>query len=43
MDYQILRWFFEAGVEPDVLNFESLPLSRAERMASRQLLYASGY
>jgi FkbM family methyltransferase len=43
MDYQILRWFFEAGVEPDVLNFESLHLSRAERLASRQLLNASGY
>ena len=43
MDYQILRWFFEAGVEPDVLNFESLHLSRVERLASRQLLNASGY
>jgi FkbM family methyltransferase len=43
MDYKILRWFFEAGVEPDVLNFESLHLSRAERLASRQLLNARGY
>jgi len=43
MDYQILKWFFDAGVEPYVLNFESLHLSRAERLASRQLLSASGY
>jgi FkbM family methyltransferase len=42
-DYQILKWFFEAGVEPDVLNFESLHLSKAERLASRQLLNARGY
>ena len=38
MDYQILKWFFDAGVEPEVLNFESLHLSKAERLASRQLL-----
>jgi FkbM family methyltransferase len=43
MDYQILRWFFDAGVEPDVLNFESRHLSKAERLASRQLLNARGY
>jgi FkbM family methyltransferase len=43
MDYQILKWFFDADVEPDVLNFESLHLSKAERLASRQLLNASGY
>jgi FkbM family methyltransferase len=43
MDYQILKWFFDAGVEPDVLNFESLHLSRTERLASRQLLNAGGY
>jgi len=38
MDYQILKWFFDADVEPEVLNFESLHLSKAERLASRQLL-----
>ena len=43
MDYQILKWFFDAGVEPDVLNFESLHLSKAERLAARQLLNARGY
>jgi FkbM family methyltransferase len=43
MDYQILKWFFDAGVEPDVLNFESLHLSRVERLASRQLLNVRGY
>jgi FkbM family methyltransferase len=43
MDYQILKWFFDAGVEPAVLNFESLHLSRAERLASRQLLNTRGY
>ena len=43
MDYQILKWFFNAGVEPDVLNFESLHLSKAERLASRQVLNARGY
>ncbi|PYI46102.1 MAG: hypothetical protein DMF11_09785 [Verrucomicrobia bacterium] len=43
MDYQILKWFFDAGVDPDVLNFESLHLSKAERLASRQLLNAKGY
>src|SRR6266480_2873395 len=43
MDYQILKWFFDKGVEADVLNFESLHLSKAERLASRQLLNARGY
>jgi FkbM family methyltransferase len=43
MDYQILKWFFDAGVEPEVLNFESLHLSKAERLASRQLLNDRGY
>ena len=43
MDYQMLKWFFDAGVEPDVLNFESLHLSKAERVASRQLLNTRGY
>ena len=43
MDYQILKWFFDAGIEPDVLNFESLHLSKAERLASRQLLNARAY
>jgi FkbM family methyltransferase len=43
MDYQILKWFFNAGIEPDVLNFESLHLTKAERLASRQLLNAKGY
>jgi len=43
MDYQILKWFFDAGVEPDVLNFESLHLSKAARLASRQLLKAKEY
>jgi FkbM family methyltransferase len=43
MDYQILKWFFDAGIEPDVLNFESLHLCKAERLASRQLLNARGY
>ena len=43
MDYQILKWFIEAGVEPDVLNFESLHLSESERLASRQMLDARGY
>ncbi len=43
MDYQILKWFFDAGVEPDVVNFESLHLSKAERLASRQLLNTRGY
>lgn len=43
MDYQILKWFFDAGVEPDVLNFESLHLSKADRLASRQLLNTRGY
>jgi FkbM family methyltransferase len=43
MDYQILKWFFDAGAEPDVLNFESRHLSKTERLASRQLLNARGY
>jgi FkbM family methyltransferase len=43
MDYQIVKWFFDAGVEPDVLNFESLHLSESERLASRQLLNTKGY
>ena len=43
MDYQILKWVFDVGVEPDVLNFESLHLNKAERLASRQLLDTRGY
>jgi len=43
MDYQILKWFFDAGFEPDVLNFESLHLSKADRLASRQLLNTRRY
>ena len=43
MDYQIVKWFFDASIEPDVLNFESLHLSKSERLASRQLLKAKGY
>ena len=42
MDYQILQWFFDAGQQPEIINFESLHLSKEERLASRKLLTA-GY
>lgn len=43
MDHQILKWFFSMGIEPDVLNFESLHLSRHDREESRELLSKRGY
>jgi FkbM family methyltransferase len=43
MDYQILRWFLQAGMKPHLVNFESLHLSREERLGSRDLLRQNGY
>ena len=43
MDYRILTWFFAAGIEPAVINFESLHLDKNERQASRDLLRGKGY
>ena len=43
MDFQILKWFFMAGVEPDVLNFESMHLGKSDRLAARDLLREKGY
>jgi FkbM family methyltransferase len=43
MDYQIMRWFFSAGIEPGIVNFESLHLGKDDRLASRDLLREKGY
>jgi FkbM family methyltransferase len=43
MDYRIINWFFDANIEPDVINFESLHLDKGDRLASRDLLSRKGY
>src|SRR5206468_3260580 len=43
MDHDVLTWFFDADVEPAVINFEHLHLDRRERSASRELLWTNGY
>ena len=43
MDLEILKLFFKADVVPPVINFESLHLSRQDRMESRRLLKDFGY
>jgi FkbM family methyltransferase len=43
MDYRILKWFFAVGVEPAIINFESLHLDKNDRQASRNLLREKGY
>lgn len=43
MDYQIINWFFEAGIEPCIINFESLHLNKIDRQGSRRLLREKGY
>jgi len=37
-DFEILSWFFAAGQQPELVNFESLHLSRTDRQASREFL-----
>jgi hypothetical protein len=34
----VLNWFFDADVQPAMINFENLHLGRRERSASRELL-----
>lgn len=43
MDLQILKLFFKANRVPPVVNFESIHLSRRDRLESRQLLRQRGY
>jgi len=43
MDYDVLNWFFDADVQPAVINFEHLHLDRRERSASRELLWTNDY
>ena len=43
MDHRIINLFFDANIEPDVINFESLHLNKADRLASRNLLSNKGY
>ncbi len=43
MDYDVLNWFFDADVQPAMINFENLHLGRRERSASRELLRTNGY
>jgi FkbM family methyltransferase len=42
MDYDVLNWFFDADVQPAMINFENLHLGRRERSASRELLRTTG-
>jgi hypothetical protein len=39
----VLNWFFDADVQPAMINFENLHLGRRERSASRELLRTNGY
>ena len=43
MDYDVMNWFFDADVQPAMIDFENLHLSRRERSASRELLRTNGY
>ena len=43
MDHKILKWFFLMGIEPNVINFETLHLVKDEREESRALLTKKGY
>lgn len=43
MDFEILKMFFDANVMPQVINFESLHLTRSARLESRRLLKDAGY
>jgi hypothetical protein len=43
MDYDVLNWFFDADVQPAMINFENLHLGRRERSASRELVRTNGY
>jgi len=43
MDYDVLNWFFDADVQPAMINFENLHLGRRERSASRALVRTNGY
>ncbi|MBU6149165.1 MAG: FkbM family methyltransferase [Verrucomicrobia bacterium] len=43
MDFKILCWFFDAGVEPWVVNFESFHLTRDERAMARKTMADKGY
>jgi hypothetical protein len=38
MECDVLNWFFDADVQPAMINFENLHLGRRERSASRELL-----
>ncbi|MFN3543483.1 MAG: FkbM family methyltransferase [Thiobacillus sp.] len=42
-DFEILKMFFDAGVLPDVVNFERVHLSFEDQQASRRLLIQNGY
>jgi FkbM family methyltransferase len=43
MDYDLLNWFFDADVQPAMINFENLHLGRRERSALRELVRTNGY
>jgi len=43
MDYDVLNWFFDADVQPAMINFENLHLGRRERSALHELLRTNGY
>ena len=43
MDFQILCWFFDAGVEPQIVNLKHFHLSFEERAMTRKTLTDRGY
>lgn len=43
MDYDVLNWFFDADVQPAMINFENLHLDRREQSASREWLRTNDY
>jgi FkbM family methyltransferase len=38
MDFEILRWFLAAKQEPALINFETLHLSKQDKLAAREIL-----
>lgn len=42
-DFEILKMFFEAGILPDIVNFERVHLSFKDQQASRRLLIQNNY
>ena len=43
MDFEIIKWFFQAGIEPKCMNFESFHLSRDAKKMAEAFLIEKGY